>query len=136
MQMLKKFDVNDATLANIFLETKALQEFLADPVFIDERGFYDLSHDVIREVYGEPVRSDFDNISSMCSFFTPKQNACGSCFRTRASLRRKRRIANLSRQTGLISVRGQSDTPDHLMAPERAVGSRECPSKISGLFSL
>jgi hypothetical protein len=30
--MLKKIDVNDATLANIFLETKALQDFLADPV--------------------------------------------------------------------------------------------------------
>jgi len=38
--MLKKIDVNDATLANIFLETKALQDFLADPVFTDERGFY------------------------------------------------------------------------------------------------
>ena len=29
--MLKKLDVNYATLANIFLETKALQDFLADP---------------------------------------------------------------------------------------------------------
>jgi hypothetical protein len=33
MQMLKKLDVNKATLANTFLETKALREFLADPVF-------------------------------------------------------------------------------------------------------
>jgi hypothetical protein len=72
--MLKKIDVNDATLANIFLETKALQDFLADPVFTDERGFYELAHDVIREVYGNPEKSDFDNISSMCWFFTPKQS--------------------------------------------------------------
>jgi hypothetical protein len=45
-QMLKKLDVNKATLANIFLETKALREFLADPVFTDERGFSDLASDV------------------------------------------------------------------------------------------
>ena len=36
--MLKKLEVNDATLANIFLETKTLQEFLADPVFTDDHG--------------------------------------------------------------------------------------------------
>jgi hypothetical protein len=71
--MLKKLDVNDATLANIFLETKALQEFLADPFFTDDRSFH-LASDVIREVYGKPVKSDFDNISAMCCFFTPKQN--------------------------------------------------------------
>jgi hypothetical protein len=91
MQMLKKFDVNDATLANIFLETKALQEFLADPVFIDERGFYDLSHDVIREVYGEPVRSDFDNISSMCSFFTPKQNVLWKLLQDKGIIEKKKK---------------------------------------------
>jgi hypothetical protein len=73
MQMLKKLDVNDATLASIFLETKALQEFLADPVFIDD-WFYDLALDVIDEVYGKPVESDFANISAMCWFYTPKQN--------------------------------------------------------------
>jgi hypothetical protein len=73
-QMLKKLDVNDATLANIFLETKVLQEFLADPVFTDGRGFYDLASDVIDEVYGKPVKSDFANISAMCWFYTPKQN--------------------------------------------------------------
>jgi hypothetical protein len=72
--MLKKLDVNKATLANIFLETKVLKEFLANPVFKDDRGFYDLSADVIREVYGEPVKSDFSSISEMCWFFTPKQN--------------------------------------------------------------
>ena len=71
--MLKKLDVNDATLASIFLETKALQGFLADPVFIDDR-FYDLASDVIDEVYGKPVESDFANISAMCWFYTPKQN--------------------------------------------------------------
>jgi hypothetical protein len=72
--MLKKLDMNDATLAEMFLETKALKNFLANPVFTDDRGFYDLSADVIREVYGEPVKSDFSNISEMCWFFTPKQN--------------------------------------------------------------
>jgi hypothetical protein len=91
MQMLKKLDVNDATLANIFLETKALQEFLADPVFIDEGGFYDLSHDVIREVYGEPVRSDFDNISSMCSFFTPKQNVLWKLLQDKGIIEKKKK---------------------------------------------
>jgi hypothetical protein len=74
MQMLKKLDVNKATLANIFLETKALREFLADPVFTDERGFSDLASDVIDEVYGKPVKSDFANISAMCWSYTPKQN--------------------------------------------------------------
>jgi hypothetical protein len=72
--MLKQLDVNKATLANIFLETKVLKEFLANPVFTDERGFSDLAHDVIREVYGNPEKSDFANISTMCVFFTPKQN--------------------------------------------------------------
>ena len=72
--MLKKLEVNDATLANIFLETKTLQEFLANPVFTDERGFDELAHDVIREVYGNREKSDFANISAMCVFFTPKQN--------------------------------------------------------------
>jgi hypothetical protein len=72
--MLIKLDMNDATLAEMFLETKALKDFLANPVFTDDRGFYDLSADVIREVYGEPVKSDFSNISEMCWFFTPKQN--------------------------------------------------------------
>ena len=72
--MLKKLEVNDATLANIFLETKTLQEFLANPVFTDDNGFYDLASDVIDEVYGKPDKSDFDNISAMCWFFTPKQN--------------------------------------------------------------
>ena len=67
--MLKKLDVNKATLANIFLETKALREFLADPVFTDERGFSDLASDVIDEVYGKPVKSDFANISAMCWFY-------------------------------------------------------------------
>jgi hypothetical protein len=71
--MLKKLDVNYATLASIFLETKALQGFLADPVFIDD-WFYDLASDVIDEVYGKPVESDFANISAMCWFYTPKQN--------------------------------------------------------------
>jgi hypothetical protein len=74
MPMLKKLDVNDATLAYIFHRTKALKEFLANPVFTDDRGFSDLAYDVIREVYGNPERGDFTNISSMCSFFTPKQN--------------------------------------------------------------
>ena len=36
--MLKQLDVNKATLANIFLETKVLKEFLANPAFADERG--------------------------------------------------------------------------------------------------
>jgi hypothetical protein len=74
MQMLRKLDVNQATLANIFLETKVLKEFLASPVFTDDRGFDALAHDVIREVYGNPEKSDFANISAMCVFFTPKQN--------------------------------------------------------------
>ncbi len=72
--MLKKLEVNDATLANIFLETKTLQEFLANPVFTDDYGFYDLASDVIDEVYGKPEKSDFANISAVCVFFTPKQN--------------------------------------------------------------
>ena len=72
--MLKKLEVNDATLANIFLETKTLQEFLANPVFTDDYGFYDLASDVIDEVYGKPEKSDFANISAMYVFFTPKQN--------------------------------------------------------------
>jgi hypothetical protein len=74
MQMLKKLEVNDATLANIFLETKTLQEFLAIPAFTDDDGFYDLASDVIDEVYGNSEKSDFANISAMCVFFTPKQN--------------------------------------------------------------
>jgi hypothetical protein len=74
MQMLKKLEVNEATLANIFLETKTLQEFLANPVFTDDYGFYDLASDVFDEVYGKPVKSDFANISAMCWFYTPKQN--------------------------------------------------------------
>jgi hypothetical protein len=72
--MLKKLDMNDATLANIFLETKVLREFLANPVFTDDRGFDALAHDAIREVYGHPEKNDFANISAMCVFFTPKQN--------------------------------------------------------------
>lgn len=72
--MLKKLDVNKATLANIFLETKVLKEFLANPVFTDDRGFDALALDVIREVYGNPEKSDFANISAMCVFLTPKQN--------------------------------------------------------------
>ena len=46
--MLKKLEVNDATLANVFLETKTLQEFLANPVFTDDNGFYGLASDVMR----------------------------------------------------------------------------------------
>ena len=54
--MLRKLDVNKATLANISLKTKALQEFLVNPIFTDDRGFSDLSYDVIREVYGKPEK--------------------------------------------------------------------------------
>jgi hypothetical protein len=91
MQMLNKIDVNDATLANIFLETKALQDFLTDPNFTEERGFYDLAHDVIREVYGEPVKSDFANISAMCWFFTPKQNVLWKLLEDRGIIQKKKR---------------------------------------------
>jgi hypothetical protein len=72
--MLKKLDVNKATLANIFLETKVLKEFLANPAFTDERGFDELAYDVIREVYGQPEKSDFTNISSMAPFFARNRN--------------------------------------------------------------
>jgi hypothetical protein len=74
MQMLKKLVVNDATLANIFHGTKALREFLTNPVFTDDRGLSDLAYDVIREVYGNPERGDFPNISSMAPFFARNQN--------------------------------------------------------------
>src|SRR6266851_3749776 len=89
MQMLKKLDVNKATLANIFLETKALREFLADPVFTDERGFSDLASDVIDEVYGKPVKSDFANISAMCWFYTPKQNVLLKLLQDRGIISKK-----------------------------------------------
>jgi hypothetical protein len=82
--------VNDATLANIFLETKALQEFLADPVFTDGRGFYDLASGVIDEVYGKPVKSDFANISAMCWFYTPKQNVLLKLLEDRGIISKKR----------------------------------------------
>jgi hypothetical protein len=86
--MLKKIDVNDATLASIFLETKALQGFLADPVFIDD-WFYDLASDVIDEVYGKPVESDFANISAMCWFYTPKQNVLRRLLQDRGFISKK-----------------------------------------------
>jgi hypothetical protein len=86
--MLKKLDVNYATLASIFLETKALQEFLADPVFIDD-WFYDLASDVIDEVYGKPVESDFANISAMCWFYTPKQNVLLKLLQDRGIISKK-----------------------------------------------
>jgi len=72
--MLRKLDVNQATLANIFLETKVLKEFLANPVFTDDRTFSVLAYDVIREVYGQPEKCDFTNISSMAPFFARNQN--------------------------------------------------------------
>jgi hypothetical protein len=89
MQMLKKLDVNDATLANIFLETTTLRGFLADPVFNDERGFSDLASDVIDEVYGKPVKSDFANISAMCWFYTQKQNVLLKLLRDRGIISKK-----------------------------------------------
>jgi hypothetical protein len=91
MQMLKKLEVNDATLANIFLETKTLQEFLANPVFTDDNGFYDLASDVIDEVYGKPDKSDFDNISAMCWFYTPKQNVLLKLLQDRGTISKKQR---------------------------------------------
>src|ERR1700730_16834376 len=87
--MLKKIDVNDAALAKMFLETKVLQEFLADPVFTDERTFYDLASDVIDEVYGKPVKSDFANISAMCWFYTPKQNVLLKLLQDRGIISKK-----------------------------------------------
>jgi hypothetical protein len=87
--MLKKIDLNDATLASIFLETKALQGFLADPVFIDD-WFYDLASDVIDEVFGKPVESDFANISAMCWFYTPKQNVLLKLLEDRGIISKKR----------------------------------------------
>jgi hypothetical protein len=87
--MLKKIDLNDATLASIFLETKALQGFLTDPNFTEERGFYDLAHDVIDEVYGKPDKSDFDNISAMCWFYTPKQNVLLKLLQDRGTISKK-----------------------------------------------
>jgi hypothetical protein len=89
MQMLKKLEVNDATLANIFLETKTLQEFLANPVFTDDNGFYDLASDVIDEVYGKPVKSHFANISAMCWFYTPKQNVLLKLLQDRGIISKK-----------------------------------------------
>jgi hypothetical protein len=90
MQMLKKLVVNDATLAKMLLETKVFQEFLADPVFTDERTFYDLASDVIDEVYGKPVKSDFANISAMCWFYTPKQNVLLKLLEDRGIISKKR----------------------------------------------
>jgi hypothetical protein len=87
--MLKKLDVNKATLANIFLETKVLKEFLANPVFTDDRGFDALAHDVIREVYGNPEKSDFGNISAMCWFYTPKQNVLLKLLQDRGIISKK-----------------------------------------------
>jgi hypothetical protein len=46
---------------------------------------------VIREVYGEPVRSDFDNISSMCSFFTPKQNVLWKLLQDKGIIEKKKK---------------------------------------------
>jgi hypothetical protein len=94
-EMLKNLDVNDATLANIFLETKALQEFLANPVFTDDYGFYNLASDVIDEVHGKPDKSNFDSISAMCAFFTPKQNV----------------LLKLLQDRGIISKRPDYRTP-------------------------
>ena len=88
--MLKKLEVNDAPLANIFLETKTLQEFLANPVFTDDNGFYDLASDVIDEVYGKPDKSDFSNISAMCWFYTPKQNVLLKLLEDRGIISKKR----------------------------------------------
>jgi len=73
--MLKKIDVNDATLANIFLETTTLRGFLANPVFTDDNGFYDLASDVIDEVYGKPDKSDLIT-SAPCVGSIPRNRMC------------------------------------------------------------
>jgi len=67
---------------------------------------------VIREVYGNPEKSDFDNISSMCWFFTPKQSVLWKLLVDRGIIAKNRTPANLFGQA--ITKSGQGRTPDHL----------------------
>jgi len=110
--MLKKIDVNDATLANIFLETTTLRGFLANPVFTDDNGFYDLASDVIDEVYGKPDKSDFDNISAMCWFYTPKRNVLLKLLEDRGIISKKRNTRKPVRTSSFKEWSKQH--PDHL----------------------
>ena len=45
---------------------------------------------MIDEVYGHATKSDFDNISAMCAFFTPKQNVLLKLLEDRGIISKKR----------------------------------------------
>jgi hypothetical protein len=95
---IKRIDVNDTMLTKMFLETKALQKFLADPFFVSDvsatDGFYRLANEVITEVCGPAEKEDFDNISAMCAFYTPKQNVLWKLLVDRKIIPKKKKMAN------------------------------------------